>query len=393
VTSDDPTLAVTLPVIERRIRERAGLCPPRWMLLGRARERAAALGVQLPGYLRHHAAGPDLDPLIDALRIGETRFYRHPDQMAWLRERLPALLRRAAAEGRPLRAWSAGCATGEEAWTLAMLLCEAQKGGARPEAATVLGTDLSAPALRVAEAGTYPAAAAAALPADLAGRYLVPAPGPGPGPGAGRVAVAASLRAEVPVRFRCHNLLRAGEPGPFDLILCRNVLIYFDPRSRGEALRRLREALVQGGVLLLGPSEAEDSPVPEPAAAPTRQAPLLRLRGAYGGGERLKEELRPLLAQVAGDGVEVDLDGADYLDDDDARILRRAAEVAPLPRAPSQRAPPRPRRPRCLRPSRTPPSPPLWTRSWWSPSWRRALTAWSPWGRSWSPWSAPAHPR
>lgn len=329
MTSDDPTLAV-LAVIERRIRERAGLCPPRWMLLGRVRERAATLGLPLPAYLRDHAPGPDLDPLIHALRIGETRFYRHPDQMAWLRDRLPALLRRAAAEDRPLRAWSAGCATGEEAWTLAMLLCEARKEDRTGATATILATDLSAAALRVAEAGAYPAAAAAALPADLAARYLVSAPGE-----TDQVAVAAGLRAEVPVRFRHHNLLQPGDPGPFDLILCRNVLIYFDPQARGEALRRLRDALVPGGVLLLGPSEAEGDPGPGPLSIPraARQTPLLRLRGAYGGGERLKEELRPLLAQGRdedGEGVEVDLDGADYLDDDDARILRRAAEVAPL---------------------------------------------------------------
>src|SRR5687767_495098 len=113
----------------------AGLTPPAWLLEARVRERAEELGLDASDYAERAAGGVELVLLAERLRVGETRFYRHAPQLSGLRTRvLPALSR----ERRTLRAWSAGCASGEEAWTLALLLEEAAPGAWQLEA-----TDLS----------------------------------------------------------------------------------------------------------------------------------------------------------------------------------------------------------------------------------------------------------
>ncbi|HEX8953660.1 MAG TPA: CheR family methyltransferase, partial [Polyangia bacterium] len=183
---------------------RAGLDPPAWALEARVRERAQALGVSDADYVARAAAdSAELDRLIELLRVGETRFFRHRAQLAALGERVLPSLR------SPVAAWSAGCASGEEAWTLAMLLCE------RGLLFDVWATDLSATALARAQQGRYPAARVAAdVPAALRARYFR------------RIGdddvVNDRLRAHV--RFAAHNLLAPTGGRELDLILCRNVL-------------------------------------------------------------------------------------------------------------------------------------------------------------------------
>src|SRR5262245_27855943 len=126
----------------------AGLDPPTWLLEARVRERAEELGLGETAYVdRVTSDAEEWACLLERLRVGETRFFRHRAQIDALRAKvLPALLK------QPTRAWSAGCATGEEAFTLAMLCHEAAPRGDWE----VLGTDLSAAAIATAESGEYP---------------------------------------------------------------------------------------------------------------------------------------------------------------------------------------------------------------------------------------------
>ncbi len=339
-------------VLAPLLASRAGLDPPGWALEARVRERAAALGVSSDEYVTRAAADAgELDRLIELLRVGETRFFRHGAQLAALRERvLPSL--RSSSSG--VAAWSAGCASGEEAWTLAMLLAE--RGGAF----SVWATDLSTAALARAREGRYPATRVAdEVPAALRARYFR------------RIGTEDALndRLRPHVRFDAHNLLAATGGREFDLILCRNVLIYFDDARRAEALARLVRALKPGGWLLVGYSEtlrdqpelvaeahavyrkAEPSPVahktpartslaaptPIPISLPPRSAhplappqptppPRVVLRGDYIDGKRLAAELRTIVGDAR---ALLDLDGATFLGDDAARVLRRAVEAAP----------------------------------------------------------------
>jgi chemotaxis methyl-accepting protein methylase len=189
--------------------------------------------------------GAEYDRLVDALTINVTKFYRNRETWDVLAARLlPALWE---ARDGAVRCWSAGCATGEEPYTLAILLLEAARarGRAVPAGAWVDATDLDPGALAKAEAGVYRAAAFEELPADLASRYF--------SPGEPRT-VAPAVRA--PVRFRRHDLLREPPPAPpYDLILCRNVVIYFDRPTQERLFDTFADALSPDGCLVLGKVE------------------------------------------------------------------------------------------------------------------------------------------
>lgn len=181
--------------------------------------------------------------LLDEVTVQETSFLRDPEQLQavdW--QALHAAAVRAG--GDAVRVWSAGCATGEEAWSLALLASESGVP------CTVLGTDVSAAAIDRARVGRYRASRARAIPAGLHARHLA-ADGD-------HVLVGDRLRRQV--RFAVHNLVSdpaspAGE-GLFDLVVCRNVLIYFDPPTAEVVVARLRSALrPSAGVLLLGAAD------------------------------------------------------------------------------------------------------------------------------------------
>ncbi len=173
--------------------------------------------------------------LAELLRVGETRFFRDAEQwQALRRELLPNL--------PTLRALSAGCSTGEEAWTLAMLMDE----GAGRKPYRVLGLDRSTAALAAARDGTYAEDSARELPPELKARYLQPQP-----PDA--LVIQAGLRSKV--SFMTRDLGRDGIPGEFDLIVCKNVLIYLTEEAGQRLLESLRSALSAHGSLLVARSE------------------------------------------------------------------------------------------------------------------------------------------
>lgn len=199
---------------------------------------AAALGEEPASLARRIVAREPaaLAALVEHSVVAETVFWRHPEQ-------LEAIGRIAAESPGPLAIWSAGCATGEEPYSVAMALLEAGRLG---KGDRILATDVSERSLEVAEAAVYGPRSLRKLPPGIAERWL---------PGAAERKVAAEARALV--RFARHNLVSDAAPpgGPFDLVLCRNVLIYFTPETAATVLYALVGALHPGGLLVLGPVE------------------------------------------------------------------------------------------------------------------------------------------
>ncbi len=197
-------------------------------------------------------AGPTGDVerqhLIDVVTIQETHFFRNPPQIRALRQHvLPELIRRSVAEGRPLTIWSAGCSTGEEPYSLAMMIRELLPMATRDHV-RILATDVSASALATAQTGRYGSRAVRmAESVDLARWFDVD----------GDSYVVRDDVREL-VEFRLHNLITEQppfEPAEVDLLLCRNVTIYFNRDSTKALMGRFHTALSDGGYLFLGHSE------------------------------------------------------------------------------------------------------------------------------------------
>lgn len=193
--------------------------------------------------------GAERQRLLDGVTVQETHFFRNAPQVEALRRRvLPELLRRTAGRQRPLTIWSAGCSTGEEPYTLAMLLLELSPVLAA-RAVRIVGTDVSAEALRSAARATYAGRTLDAVPPLVADRWLEP------GPGSTR-AVRDQVRRLVELRL--HNLVTDPPPfgpGEVDLVVCRNVTIYFDRDVTARLVGSFHDVLAEGGYLLLGHSE------------------------------------------------------------------------------------------------------------------------------------------
>src|SRR5688572_7605838 len=185
--------------------------------------------------------GIALDDLVDDLTVGETHFMRDPDQMDLVRRELLPALKRCRGGGAAPRVWSAGCATGEEAYSLAILIEEEGQG----DAAFVLGTDLSTAALEKARVGSYSDWSMRGVSGQFLQDYFHHH-------GGRRILVD---RIRNMVRFERLNLVgpedyaAAGASG-MDVILCRNVLIYFGHQTAGRIAARLFDCLAEGGVLL-----------------------------------------------------------------------------------------------------------------------------------------------
>lgn len=213
----------------------------------RLQHRLAATGCRtMAAYLRLlERDGAELDRLQAAFLIKVSSFLRDPSAWRALAREIAPL----AARRPRVRAWSAGCATGDEAYSLALLLARAL-GVGRDARWKVFATDLDDGALRVARAARYSAEQVRGVPkADLA-RHFERA---GDSWRVGR-----ALRSRVV--FGRHDLLRDPPLSGMDVLACRNVLIYFTPAQKQRTLRRLAAAVDPGGILFLGRSEA--GPVP-----------------------------------------------------------------------------------------------------------------------------------
>lgn len=244
------------------IAEHLGLYfPPgrRQFLAERLWARVRALDLQSPALYRAYLLGRPQEwaILADALVVTESRFFREEGNFRALREQiLPELVRRRETTGalrRELALWSAGCSTGEEAYTLAMIALETLP---LPSiwGLHVLGSDLSGRNIGHARAGRYDARRLEDLPAAWRERYIV-------GEAAEqRVRVGAALRRVT--SFRQHNLCGDDWPiGSQDVIVCQNVIFYFRREDQLRVLNRLYDTLRPGGYLLVGATELPTVPI------------------------------------------------------------------------------------------------------------------------------------
>jgi chemotaxis protein methyltransferase CheR len=184
--------------------------------------------------------------LCQAVSVGETYFFRHPEHFRWIASQfLPTFL---SVPRASLRAWSAGCATGEEAYSIAACLLDLVPWP-RTVSLEVLGTDLLERNLDAARAAQY-----GAWSRRPSGPLLHPL-----FEDSSRERVRVDARVREVTRFAAHNLLE-DSPGRFDLIFCRNVLVYFSPDAVRSAVRRLADALAPGGALLFGSMDITDPP-------------------------------------------------------------------------------------------------------------------------------------
>jgi chemotaxis protein methyltransferase CheR len=243
-------------------------------------ERLRTAGVAtIPAYvelLRRGEAGDERGSaerqgLLDAVTVQETHFFRNPPQIQALRRHvLPELLRAAAGRRRPLTIWSAGCSTGEEPYTLAMLLLELSPMLAGRSGTRIVGTDVSEQALRTARRAMYAGRTLDTAPALLLDRWFEP-----------RSGGARAVREEVTrlVDLRLHNLVTDPPPfgpGEVDLVLCRNVTIYFARDTTRALMGRFHDVLADDGYLLLGHSETLWQVSDDFALAPVDDAFLYR---------------------------------------------------------------------------------------------------------------------
>jgi chemotaxis protein methyltransferase CheR len=199
-------------------------------------------------------AAEEWDDAGDILTTHETYFFREDYQLrAFGQEVLPALARRPR---RRIQVWSAGCSTGEEAYTIAMLILESNLfDPAAGWELRVYGSDLSKKCIAAARRGVYGPASFRTTPEAARARWFVPVPGDPVLPPQHGVAPS--------VRALCHfaqmNLLddeRTQLVGRCDVIFCRNVVLYFDAAARRRVIDMFYERLVPGGVLLLGHAES-----------------------------------------------------------------------------------------------------------------------------------------
>lgn len=223
------------------------------LLMSRLLPRMNALGVRTFGEYFHRVTAPGGEQervrMVDCICTNETSFFREPSQFDFIEhEVIPAWV---AAGPRRIRVWSAACSTGEEPYSLAMAL---RSGLPLHKGFTVeiLATDLSTRALDRAMRGIWPLEKAAQIPAPYLHAHMLK------GKGAQQGTMKAGPEIRAMVTFYRMNLNDGvySIPGKFDLILCRNVLIYFDAATRARVTERILERLLAPGYLFLGHAEA-----------------------------------------------------------------------------------------------------------------------------------------
>jgi chemotaxis protein methyltransferase CheR len=198
-------------------------------------------------YVQSDESGAELTAMLDAIATNHTAFFREPRHFEFLsRTVLPPL----AARGRPIHGWSAACATGEEPYTIAMVLLE-RLGPRAQGQVRLLASDLSTKALAKAAAAAYTPSRLHDVPPAFCQRYFVPSADLTEDV----VLVAPAVRRLV--EFRQLNLLDLNESlPPQDFIFCRNVMIYFDQDVQQRVIETLQRRLAPGGYLFVSHSES-----------------------------------------------------------------------------------------------------------------------------------------
>jgi chemotaxis protein methyltransferase CheR len=205
-------------------------------------------------YVTEDQNGNELAQLLDRISTNETHFFREPRQFEFLEQQIFPDWKAQGDSGlrpRRIRVWSAGCSTGEEPYSLAMILLDHFPGGSGWEI-EIIATDLSSRALNSARKAVWSIAKAKEIPQSYLKRFMLK------GTGSQQAYMKAGAEIQAIVRFQQLNLNddHYAVPEPFDLIFCRNVLIYFDAASRARVVYRLVNRLAPGGFLLVGHAES-----------------------------------------------------------------------------------------------------------------------------------------
>lgn len=282
------TIESIFSLLRRRTRHDFSLYKPSTLHRRIARRMAIHSLPTLADYVRFLRTNPqEIDLLFKELLIGVTSFFR--DAAVWqhlLDVALPALLARRGSETN-FRAWVAGCSTGEEAYTLAIVFTEAVQRQPEHHGCTlqIFASDLSPDAIATARAGRYPATIGASMPAGFAARHVT--------------AQGNALVVTKPIRdmvmFAQHDVVLDPPFTRLDILSCRNLLIYFDATLQRRILPLFHYSLRPGGLLLLGSSETVGSfgPLFEPVEAKLRLY-LRRQTASAAGPELLLRSFPPL---------------------------------------------------------------------------------------------------
>ena len=238
-------------------------------MMRRIAVRMSVLNIARPGeylkYIAEHKQEADL--LFRDLLINVTSFFRDPDHFETLRKQIiPEIVENCEEHGE-IRVWCAGCSTGEEAYSIAILFAEEVSRTKVECKVIVFGTDIDEAALMKARAGQYPDSIRENVSAELLDRYFVPRNS--------GYEVGARLREMV--RFSRHSFVKDPPFSKLDLVSCRNVLIYFKEKLQETAVRVFHYALVEGGYLFVGPSE-NPAPVHEYFNEASSRARIFRRR-------------------------------------------------------------------------------------------------------------------
>ncbi|HEY0877492.1 MAG TPA: CheR family methyltransferase [Zeimonas sp.] len=309
-------------------------------LLRRLERRLQVHGVPtLPAYLQLLQRDTDeAHSLLKDLLIGVTNFFRNPEAFdALMHEAIPKMFEQAGDVG--VRAWVAGCSSGEEAYSVAMLLCEHASTLPYTPRIQVFATDIDEVAIEIARVGQYPAAIEADVPAARLRRFFDRNDGD-------HYRIRKEVREKV--MFAPHNLLRDPPFSRLDLVCCRNLLIYLDREVHSSVLEGFHFALRPGGFLFLGSSESVDTapdlftivdkkyrifrstavaraqrPLPRFDATPVPARPLAALDAGAPPRQRSAGDLHRRLSAKYAASILVDADG-DVLDvsNEASRYLR-----------------------------------------------------------------------
>lgn len=248
--------------------------PPtkRVMLESRLHKRLRALGMDsFKDYLAHVFESPEgeneLINMIDSVTTNKTDFFREPDHFDWMNRMVPRHIEIDSwgVDGSPLKVWSAASSTGEEAYTIAIVLEELRRAS-RDFDYDILATDLSTGVLRQAKKAVYPEARLAPISHTLRSRYFLRSKDRS----LGLYRVKKELRKRV--RLKRLNLMDAdyGFRERFQIIFCRNVIIYFERPRQIQLITHLLNYLAPGGYLILGHSETlAGADLPVRSVAPT----------------------------------------------------------------------------------------------------------------------------
>lgn len=198
-------------------------------------------------YIKEYGGADEVTILLDTLSTNLTCFFREQRHFDFLQREMPNIIRENKKQGRlRLRLWSTACSSGEEAYSLALIVAEYLQQFPNLDA-KILGTDVSAAILRQASAGIYRKEKLRDVPLSLKSKYFSFANG----------VYRISDAIKPLVKFRQLNVIGAWPfKGPFDIIFCRNMMIYFDKETQMQLVERLYNYLTSGGYLFVGHSES-----------------------------------------------------------------------------------------------------------------------------------------